>query len=280
MKQLLHVQPTDYSVCALLNGIPYGSAPYWYGTTQRPLCLDLILPKDLGKRHGLPLIIWMCGGAFQQQDRSLWMPALMPFAMRGFAVACVDYRVSAQAPYPAAVQDVKQAIRFLRAHCESFGLDPHRFVAMGESAGGYLAAMAAVQDSSFETGDWMEASSAVQAVVDYYGKVDLSQVGEDPTCNRVIADFMEAKDTESLKASSPLYRVEAGMPPFLIFHGDQDPLVPVRESEALYEALREKNVRADLYLLQGEGHGTEAFYQPQMQEIVLGFLREVLRLEA
>ncbi len=267
---------SEEEVYSLINGIPYGYAPYWFGGTVRPLCLDLIVPKHREElQERLPLIVWICGGAMWQQDRSIWLPTLMPYVKKGYAVAAVDYRVTAQAPYPAAVCDVKQAIRFLRAHSEEFCIDKEHIAVMGESAGGYLAAMAGVNDPVYDTGDWLEESSAVQAVVDYYGVADLSMTGNDPVCDRQIAEFADSSDPDALAQASPVHRVGPDAPPFLIFHGDSDQLVPIAESEALYEALTRQGVRADFYVLEGEDHGTDAFYQPNIREIICGFLDEV-----
>lgn len=199
----------------------------------------------------------------------------MQFDMSG--VAAVDYRVTAQAPYPAAVCDVKQAIRFLKAHSGEFGIDKEHIAVMGESAGGYLAAMAGVNDPAYDTGDWLGESSAVQAVIDYYGVADLKVTGNDPACDRQIAEFAGSSDPAALEQASPVYRVGPDAPPFLIFHGDSDQLVPISESEALYEALIRQGVRADFYVVEGEEHGADAFYQPNIREIICGFLDEVFR---
>lgn len=264
-----------HPVCSLLSGVPYSHAPYWYGTTVRPLCMDLILPKQRQAAKPRPVILWLCGGAFQQMDRSIWLPTLFPYAEQGYAVASADYRVSAQAPYPAAVQDVKAAIRFLRAHSDEFRIDPNRIAVMGESAGGYLAAMAAVDAPEYECGDWLEQSSRVQAVVDYYGKVEFSLHGTDPTCENALACFLPGE--VSAEDVSAVNRIGPDAPPFLIFHGDKDPLVPIQESYDLRDALVRNGVRADLYVLENEGHGTDAFYQAPIREIILKFLNDVLK---
>ena len=274
MENMLHIDEIR-PVCTLLTGVPYGHAPYWYEVTARPLCMDLILPKHRQDSVPRTVIVWLCGGAFQQMDRSIWLPTLFPYAEQGYAIASVDYRVAAQAPYPAAVQDVKTAIRFLRAHSAEFCIDPERIAVMGESAGGYLAAMAAVDAPEFECGDWLEQSSRVQAVVDYYGKVEFPVHGDDPDCERALAAFLP--DASLAERASVPNRIGPDAPPFLIFHGEKDPLVPIQESFHLRDALVKNGVRADLYVLEGEGHGTDAFYQAPVRKIVLDFLNDTMK---
>lgn len=265
-------------VLSQIAGIPYRIVPHWYGATIRTLCLDLILPKQLEYRRDLPVIVWLCGGAFSVMDRSVWLPSLLDYARAGYAVACVDYRTAPQCPFPAAVEDVRAAIRWLRAHAAEFGLDARRFAAMGESAGGYLACMAALGGDAYDAGDHLDQFSRVQAVVDYYGKVDFAMRGEDGACNRqVTADFLGGDlSVGRLERISCKNLVCPDSAPMLIFHGERDPLVPLQESEDLYAALQRNGVRSDLYVLQGAGHGDDAFYQPEIRAIILDFLREAL----
>ncbi|MBQ8087865.1 MAG: alpha/beta hydrolase [Clostridia bacterium] len=277
MKRYLDAKQ-DERVLSLLGGIPYKVVPHWYNATVRPLYLDLILPKQVENRHDLPVIIWFCGGAFSVMDREVWLPTLIDYAKTGYAVACVDYRTSPQYPFPAPVEDAKAAIRWLRAHAGEYGLDPEHFVAMGESAGGYLACMAALGGSEFDVGENLDQSSSIQGVVNYYGKVDYALCeqykGSD---RRAIEDFLGGNSDPTLpERMSCRNLVDRESPPMLIIHGDADPLVPLSESEALYEALQRCGVRSELCILKGAGHGEDVFYQPPIRRIILDFLAEVL----
>lgn len=274
MKRIIRTQVRE-PMLAWIPNITYAHAPYWYGTTLRPLMLDLILPKHRQGIPKMPLLIWICGGAFQQMDRHLWLPSMMAYARQGYIVASVDYRVSSQATYPAAVQDVRSAIRFLRAHSDEFAIDPRRIALMGESAGGYLALMAALGDASYDVGEWLEEPSGVQAVIDYYGKADLSVNGADSACNDALArQFMGgALPCEALRQASPVAWVHPAAPPIMILHGDRDQVIPIEESERLYRALVEQGSAAEFYVLEGTGHGADEFFQPDIQAVVMDFLR-------
>ena len=259
--------PVERPGVALISNVVYTNTTHWFGMTSRPLSLDLILPKDCINRTPRPLLVWVCGGGFVQMDRGIWLPYLLNYAYAGYAVASVDYRCAGEAQYPGAIHDVRCAIRFLRAHHSQYGIDPSRIAIMGESAGGYLACMAALGGNQFDTGDWMDQSGDVQAVVDYYGKVGYMD-REDDTCKCFVSNI----PYERMHEVEPKAFVTPDSPPFLIFHGEDDPLVPIRESEELYEELERQGVQADFYVVNGERHGTDAFYQPRIEHIILNFL--------
>ncbi len=277
MRHILNVH-CEERVLTHMVGIPYKVFPHWYGASARALCLDLILPKQPEYRDHLPVIVWICGGAFATMDRSVWLPTLMDYARQGFAVAGVDYRTAPLWPFPSAVEDVRAAIRWLRAHAAEYGLDPARIVTMGESAGGYLACMAALGGSEYDVGENLDQSSIPQALVDYYGKVDFALDGSDPGCNQQVRDDFLRGDTsqERLEQISCRNLVTSDTPPTLIIHGDQDPLVPLAESERFYDALQAQSVRSELYVIHGAGHGEDCFYQPNIRTVIMSFLHDVL----
>ena len=170
--------------------------------------------------------------------------------------------------------DAKSAIRFLRAHSERFGFDAAKIAVWGESAGGYLASMlgATEGEAAFETPDTGGFSSAVQAVIDLFGAVDLAGLAADfdPDAQRAhvqpgtpVAAFVFgpgtaksiADDPEAVAAADPASYVDASAPPFLLFHGSIDNLVSPSQTLRLHTVLREYGVESTRYVLTGAGHG-------------------------
>lgn len=239
--------------------------------------LDLYLPKD-GK--DLPLIINIHGGAFKMGDKSMGVP--VAYLARGYAVASINYRLSQHAVFPAQIEDCKAAVRWLRAHAETYHLAPGRFAAWGASAGGYLAVMLGVtgEEKGFDVGENPGVSSKVQAVVDYFGPTDFLQMdahrlplsvkhdtADSPESQLLGGPIQENKDKAA--KSNPLNYITPAAPPFLICHGDQDRLVPHHQSEILEAALKKAGVPVDLYTVHGAGHG---FHDPTADDLTRGFL--------
>jgi len=137
---------------------------------ERAMVLDLYLPKQ--HKELLPLVVFIHGGGWERGSHRGYRPAAMAFAGRGFATAAVEYRLAGEAMFPAAIYDVKAAIRWLRAQAKKYHLDPKRFGITGGSAGGNIAVLAAVTfgDSRFEgPANHLDQSSEIQCVVSMYG---------------------------------------------------------------------------------------------------------------
>jgi acetyl esterase/lipase len=245
--------------------------------------LDLYLPKD-GK--DLPLIIWVHGGAWLAGSKA--NPVPLPYLTDGYAVASINYRLSQHAIFPAQIEDCKAAVRWLRLNAAHYGLDPNRFAAWGESAGGHLVAMLGttgdVKES--EVGENLTVSSRVQAVVDFFGPTDLLQMdahrlpsgqvhdtADSPESKLVGGPIQENKD--KVAKANPIAYVTKDDPPFLIVHGDVDPLVPHHQSELLEAALKKAGVPVTFYTVKGGGHG--GFRDPNVPELTKGFLAKHLR---
>jgi acetyl esterase/lipase len=243
--------------------------------------LDLFFASAAGVR---PLIIWVHGGGWQSGDKSNCLPNRLNVTSRGYHVACINYRLSGQAVFPAQIEDVKSAIVFLRARAAQYRLDPQRFAIWGSSAGGHLAALAGTT-----SGDPLFTSnpggSTVQAVVDYYGPTDLvalvltpgytSHQSPDSAESRLLGgpvlDNQEAAD-----AASPATYVSAADPAFFIVHGTADPVVPPQQSSLIRDALQSSGVPAQLTFLPGAGHGGPQFSASQLTDQVILFLAQQL----
>src|SRR3954451_7438253 len=140
------------------------------------LKLNLARPADAARKR-LPCVVFIHGGAWSAGDRAAHADDIRRLAALGYVAATGDYRLAPKHPFPAQVQDVKCAVRFLRAHAEPYGLDPDHIGAWGVSAGGHLALMLGVtqkEDGLEGDGGWPEQSSAVQAVIAFYPRTDLT----------------------------------------------------------------------------------------------------------
>ncbi len=278
MKETLQLQDGERLV--YLPRVTYAQLIDPSGKNTRILELGMIKPRyNTGPR---PLLIWLAGGGWEKQDRHMWIPMLTYYAERGFVVASVEYRLSHEATFPAPLEDVKTAIRFLRTHAEVFGIDPRKIAIMGESAGAHLAAMAATTHAHhvFEKGAWADQDDSVQAVVDWYGPNDLAlQNPHAHNAGTAEAKFLggaAADCPDQVRAANPITYITEQTPPFLILHGDADETVRIAQSELLYEALQKAGVPVDFYTLAGTGHTGLKFMNPKVYAIILAFLQKHL----
>jgi acetyl esterase/lipase len=220
----------------------------------RPLELDLYLP-DPGARASpgpVPVVVHVHGGGWRRGSRRHPLPAagdgFYPgLAAAGLAVAAIDYRLSGEARYPAAVDDVRAAVAWVRAAVPGYGITPGPVVLWGDSAGGHLALLAAL------TG------TAVDGVVAWFPVTDLTTVGrpddDDPQTREAL--FLGAPPSlvpELARAASPLAHVHAGAPPVLLLHGDSDTLVPPDQSIRFARALQDAGGTVSLVLVPGASH--------------------------
>ncbi len=258
---------------------------------------DLWRPEGPGP---FPLVINIHGGGFMMGSRAMLDGAILKALLaRGIAVASLDYRLSGEARFPAAVQDVKAAVRHLRANAAAYRLDPQRFLAFGQSAGGNLASLLGTSggEAAFEDAALGHAgvSSRVQAVVDWFGPNDFGLLDTHARQQGCPPDHDAANSPESRWLGAPLPQVpdlvrradpasyaDAGDPPFLLQKGDRDCLVPVAQSQLLHQRLRAAGVKASLDILPGAGHGdmglaTPVFASPANIERVVGFMAEQLK---
>lgn len=245
--------------------------------------LDLYIPDE---GENLPLIIWIHGGAWLGGDKTHYNPR--EYLKSGYAGASINYRLSQHAIFPAQIEDVKAAVRWLRANAETYRLNPNRFAAWGSSAGGHLVAMLGTTGdvAEFEVGGNLEVSSRVQAVVDYYGPTDFLQMDahrlpdglvhdapDSPESKLVGGPIQEHKDR--VARANPITYVSDDDSPFLIIHGDQDKLVPYQQSVLLKDALEKAGVPVTFYKVEGGGHGW--FRDPKVPELTKAFLEQHLK---
>ena len=264
-------------------------------TGYRPLILDLY--KSASNAQPSPLVIYLHGGGWQSGHTRHsgafedWPGVLASIAARGYVVASVEYRLSSEAPFPAAVQDVKAAIRWLRTHAAEYGIDKSRAVVWGGSAGGQLAALvgascgvAALEPPSAAANQQPEPGAAaakrgpdvvgspagvesdcVQGVITWYGIFDFSDVAKEPATAANAAAPQDARNrylgcapgkcsSATVAAAGAITYVDARNPPVLMIHGVNDHTVPIAQSRSYLAALRAKGVKAELLELPGVDH--------------------------
>ena len=246
---------------------------------DKPRLADLYLPSL--PTGGAPVIIWVHGGGFRFGDRNL-APDLTRFlAERGFAMVSFDYRLSDEAIFPAAIEDMKTVIRWVRSIAKKYGLNGNQIGLWGSSAGSHLAAFAALSEADmFLTDEYPNFSSAVDCVVDGYGPTDFSRIDADRPApgsgpanveSVHVPNLLPAGDPGSFESrflgvavasspaevalANPVNYVRAGAPPFLILHGLHDPLMPWQQSRFLFDALDAVGSDVNLLLLERLGHG-------------------------
>jgi acetyl esterase/lipase len=222
------------------------------------LKMDLYYPQPV--RSALPVVLYIHGGGWYSGDKTsgVGQVDIPELVKRGYLVAAVNYRLAPRYPFPAQIEDVKCAVRYLRANAATYGLDPARIGVFGDSAGGHLAALLGVTDKScgFDgCEDFLDQSSRVQAVVDMCGPSDLTLTFEQ-NWSMLIEHVFNTSDPESeiIKRASPVTYVSSDDAPFLIIHGNKDDQVLLNQSAELYSKLISCGVPAGLVVVENAGH--------------------------
>jgi acetyl esterase/lipase len=236
---VLQMTPASVSV---RKDISYGS------TESRPLKLDLYSPQAAD--GPVPGLVFIHGGGWKAGKKEDYRIYGLTFAQKGYVVASVQYRLSGEAQYPAAIHDVKAAVRWMRSEAASIGVDPDRIGVAGGSAGGHLAMMVGYTSDvdAFDGNSGNTAvSSRVQAVVDIYGPTDLTTdfARSQSEAGSVLKQFLGGtyeEQTDRYIAASPIRYVTPDDPPTLILHGTIDEVVPINQSDLLVAKLKEVGV--------------------------------------
>ncbi len=243
----------------------------------RPLRLDLYKPRQVPEGNGLPLVVYVHGGGWQSGHTrhsgafANWPGVLASLAARGYVVASIEYRLSSEARFPAAIQDVKTSIRWLRSRSADFGIDRTRAVIWGGSAGGQLAALAATSCGndalapSFATDPKSPAaaeSDCVQGLVAWYGVFDFATVppltgNQTSSAESPVSRYLgcqPATCAATVALASPVTHIDTRTPPTLLIHGELDKVVPVAQSRAFHAVLLSRKLSSGLMVIPGVDH--------------------------
>jgi acetyl esterase/lipase len=229
-----------------------------YCVNQVPVTMDLYFPTS--GQAPWPAVLYVHGGGWVSGDKSgpHANEDIQALQAAGYIVAAVDYRLAPRYAFPAMIVDVKCAVRFLRAHAAEFRLDSAHIGAWGTSAGGHIVSLLGLahESAGWDTGQYLEQSSDIQAVVDMFGPTDLLHTYNDAeTAQRNFILFGGIEPTRNMLASaSPVTYVSPGDPPFLIIHGEKDTTINPQQSILLYKRLLSFNIPANLILVANAGH--------------------------
>jgi len=234
------------------------------------LRLDLFLPDG---DAAAPVVVCIHGGGWISGDKADCHIVASELVRRGYAAACPDYRLAPLYPYPAAVQDVRAAVRFLKERGNVLGIDPKRVAAFGNSAGGHLSALLALSPDPAERAD---------ASVNVSGLTDLTNPSEQHA--EIAWDFMQQflgvpylGNEERWIEASPLHNIRPDVAPVANVHGTLDEVVNPSQSVRFHEALRKAGATSELLLLPGEGHSFTASGFEEVLNFADTFLKSVLK---
>ena len=228
----------------------------------KELRLDIYMPSAIASPI---LVVWVHGGAWQNGSKA---DPPMGFVSSGFALASLDFRQSGDAQFPAQAHDIKAAIRFLRANAAKYGYRADKIAISGASSGAHLAQLVGTTNGNKElegkVGGNFDQSSSVQAIVSYYGASDLMTILAQSTPFGVnmrvpaLEKLLGAKPDavpDLAKLASPIFHVDSNDPPLLLFHGDQDPQMPINQSHEIQGKYEELGLKVTFEVVHGSAHG-------------------------
>ncbi len=249
---------------------------------NRELRLDLFLPN--GGTGRFPAIVYVHGGGWRGGNRSAFRRQAAYMAAKGFAGACIEYRLSGEAKWPAALHDAKAAVRWVRANAARYNINPEKIGAAGGSAGGHLVALLGVTRHRGELegdGGSPNGDSCVQAVAAFNPALDLASFGRGKQEPGIVAvfDFLGARyeDNPGLwEMASPVTYASPDSAPMLFLHGTADRTVPYQQSVDMRDRLAAAGVPADLFTADGAAHGffnSPPWFEPALKRMEEFFLR-------
>ena len=255
--------------------------------------LDIYLPKTQQEKYKVIVAIYGSAWFSNNMKAMTYMSLGKPLTDAGFAVVCINHRSSGDAKFPAQIHDVKAAIRFIRAHAAEYKLDTSFVGITGFSSGGHLSSLAGVTndmkkrkvgntevDLEGTVGNCLSQSSRVDAVVDWFGPVDMARMencetvkdGQSPEA--ALIGGAPADNPDMVALISPITYVSKNCPRFLVFHGDADNVVPHCQGVYFSEALQKAGCLEEFITAPGGGHGPGTFNDETFKKMVDFFVKE------
>lgn len=255
--------------------------------------MDIFIPEGKGP---FPAVLLIHGGGFKSGDKKAEYDLAKQLVFNDFVAVCVNYRLSGEAVFPAAVHDVKSAIRFIKGNAKKYTINPNRIGSWGSSAGGNLSAMMGTSSGDDfldgKVGKFLNQSTQIQACVDWFGPIDFSKMMEEADklgfgdsfdvaieSKYLGVDVTDPKHTDLVQRANPTTYIDRTDPPFYVQAGSQDPLIPYLQSENFAKALGttfgEEKVHFDL--IKGAKHGGAEFSDEENVKKIIFFLNKHLK---
>ena len=244
--------------------VVYAQVPT-FETPNKLLQMDILQPQ-LNKL--MPAVIFVTGGGFISANRARMPQLRMRLAEEGYLVASINYRTVPNVQFPQQVEDVKSAIRFIKAHASRLSIDVNRVAVVGDSAGGYLTAFAAVTNDSndFNVGDNLNQSSKIVAAVDLYGMVDVKSIADN------FPEILTSLKNVPLESTNPINYINKNSAPMLLMHGTDDNIVSPDQTNLLFQALKSAGVEAERYLVPNANHADDYWQQEDVLDLIVAFI--------
>ncbi len=281
MNQFIEIKPDlDYLKPQVELNIVYKTLPD--GTK---LHLNFLYPVNYHKNTKYPLIVHTKGSGWMKQNLGHGLLVYEPIVEKGYCVAEIEYRTLEQVPFPGQIIDSNSALEFLLKNQAQFNFDPDKIILAGDSSGGHTALLQLLTKDDPKYG--LTSKIDFCGLVDYYAPTDLSLIKDDDYLNSqmdakmVRERFLKLKDKETENELVKAHRVIPyldkfnKLPPILILHGSKDKIVPLAQSQALYEALVNKGSDVAMIVIPGVGHADPSFWAPEVTNKVITFLNSL-----
>lgn len=256
---------------------------YDYGDCKRHLQIIFPYKPQMRKDEKFPLILFIPGSAWHKQEMYNDIPQYSLLARRGFVFAAMEYRESDIAAFPAQIEDVYHALKFIPSVAENFHIDTTQIFLMGNSSGGHIAMMSVL----FNAHGLCNTLPKISGVICESGSTDLLICAKEelppwmkirPSAVLLGVDKIEGHERLAERASCSMYISEnIELPPILLMHSEYDPIVSVENSRTLYEKLITSKHHVSYYELEGnDAHGGAVYYDSEILDIIQEFCKKCL----